>query len=422
MYERPFLHNARMPEDARRLAKLWTAASRFPREAFGQYASVLQVPGVLALLVFASVARLTVGMAGLAIVLRFSNGHAGYGHAGAVTAAFVGGLALGSPVYVRLLARTTYPRLLLAAGSIASSTGILVLSLSWRTQISVTVTVALLAGLTAPPVSSLMRSLWPRVVRPPLQPAVYSLDATLVEAAFIAGPAIVGLTSWLLGTQVSLAICGIPGLVGVLLLVSHPVIKEAAQAPPVPTARARQRLLSPTFTPILLVLLLAAFSFGLVEIAVVAEIAGGRSTSLAGLVFAIAGLGSVVGGLSLGPAVIAGGYRSLALVLLILSAVVAVLQAMHSPSTITMTLAAANMLLTPAVGSVYVTVVTNFPDLDKLTAFGWMFSSQLAAIAAGNMIAGMIIDRSGAAPAFLLASGCVLVAALQIGVAGRRRA
>jgi MFS family permease len=300
-------------------------------------------------------------------------------------------------------------------GVTASSTGILVLSGSWATHLGATVAVSFVSGLTAPPVSALMRALWPRVVRPPLQAGLYSLDATIVEATFIAGPAIVGLSSWLLGTHVTLAICGIPGVVGVLLLISHPVIKEVARADPVPNVGRRQHLLSRAFFPVLLVPLLAAFSFGLIEIAVVAETARGSSASTAGLVFAIAGLGSVVGGLLFGPTIIAGGHRRLGTVLLILSAIIAMLPRMHTPFTITANLAVANLFLTPAIGSIYAKVATDYPELDKFTTFGWLFSTQISAIAAGNLLAGLIIDRhGGGGPAYLLASGCVLVAAVQI--------
>lgn len=404
------------------LASVSRVALSYPQAALAQHASVMRIPGVPLLLLFASVARLSIGMTALAIVLRFSGREADYGYAGSATAAFIGGLAVSGPLYASLLGRVDKPRLLLVLGSTVSSAGILLLSLSWSERGVTTLAVAVLAGVTAPPVSALMRSLWPRVVSPDLQPAVYSLDATLVEVAFIIGPAIVGLASWLAGTHVALGICGAPGLAGVLLLVSHPAIREAAKAPsPTGSIRLwRERSLARAFRQVLVVLFLAAFSFGLVEISVVAVIAGTGNAPLAGLVFAVASVGSVIGGLTLGPAIAAGGHRRLSSVLLALGAVVGTLATMGSPHSVMLTLTAANLLFTPAIGCVYVTVVTGFPGIDRLSAFAWMFSLQLGAIATGNLTAGLIIDRSGAHPAILLAGVCILLAALRAYATGSR--
>ncbi|MGH9303826.1 MAG: MFS transporter, partial [Acidimicrobiales bacterium] len=66
------------------------------------YREVLRTPGVRFLLGTSLVARLPIAMVNLAIILRVAHGSGSYARAGAVTACYVLGTAVGTPVLGRV--------------------------------------------------------------------------------------------------------------------------------------------------------------------------------------------------------------------------------------------------------------------------------------------------------------------------------
>src|SRR4051794_20437834 len=159
--------------------------------AFDRYRHVIRAPGVSRLLITSLVARMPNGMSSLAILLLVTRHH-GYARAGLVTGLYVAAAGLSNVLLSRAADRFGPRRVLLptAAGYAA---GMLALALVPGEDYAAELVVAALTGLSSPPVVSVVRGLWPRILEPDLAQAVYGLEATLQELIFIVGPALVAL-------------------------------------------------------------------------------------------------------------------------------------------------------------------------------------------------------------------------------------
>jgi hypothetical protein len=141
-----------------------------------------------------------------------------------------------------------------------------------------------------------MRSLYPRIVPDAgLLQTAYSADAALVESVFIVGPALVALfvaAGYAHGAVLFAAVC--TGAGNVVFLRSPAVRNWVIQPPP-----GRRSLLGPLRSlPLLAVYaanFLYAFAFGLYELAVTAFAAQRGMPAAAGVILALASVGSAVG-------------------------------------------------------------------------------------------------------------------------------
>jgi len=64
------------------------------------------------------------------------------------------------------------------------------------------------AGFAIPPTSSVLRSMWPKLLedRPHLLQPAYALDSVLIELIFILGPLLTGLLTALVAPQIALIV------------------------------------------------------------------------------------------------------------------------------------------------------------------------------------------------------------------------
>ena len=165
------------------------------------------------------------------------------------------------------------------------------------------VTAAGAAGAFAPQIGPLARVRWRPITRdsgvhqPRLVEAAFSYEGAADEASFVLGPA-------LLGTLVALAApgAGLLAAAGLLMVFGvafalHPTARLAYAARH--TGPAVGRLITPTFTILLMAQLLIGVVFGSVQTGttVLATAAGQAGT--AGLVHAVLGIGSVAAGLAI---------------------------------------------------------------------------------------------------------------------------
>ena len=113
-------------------------------------------------------------------------------------------------------ARFSYPPRPLYAGGNARARGS-------RGQRRTLVQVAICAGigLVTPPISSVSRGLWPRLLGDEQAQVVYGLEATAQELVFISGPAAVALIAGLASARTAVMVSGLIGLVGVLAYVTR---------------------------------------------------------------------------------------------------------------------------------------------------------------------------------------------------------
>jgi MFS family permease len=265
--------------------------------SFARYAELFRAPGLRSTLGASVVGRLPIGMATLSILLFLQSCSGSLAIAGATAACYVVGLAAVAPLLGRMMDRlgprpvlslsaVVYPAMLVALIALA-----LVPAASWWVAIA-----AIFAGAAFPPVTICMRALYPRLVTDPAQlQTAYSIASALVEASFILGPMLVAGFVALgapVGAVLFAAICA---AAGAWIFMRSPGVSAWK---PNPDA-ARRSLLGPLGIPRLLAVfaanLLYAIAFGLYEIAVIAHAAFHGRPAAAGVVLALASIGSALG-------------------------------------------------------------------------------------------------------------------------------
>lgn len=265
--------------------------------SFSRYAELLRVPDLWATLAASIVGRLPIGIATLAILLFLQDRTGSFALAGSAAALYVLGLATVAPFLGRLIDRlgprpvlsvsaAIYPGMLLALVLLTLYTG----SHAWVAF------AALAAGASFPPITICMRALYPRLVPDVgLLQTAYSVDAALVEAVFILGPALVALfvaAGYPYGAVLLAAFCVAAGNV---VFLRSPAIRNWSVQPPGKRRSLLGSLRSPQLLAVFAANFLYAGAFGLYEIAVTAFAAQRGTPAAAGLILALASVGSAVG-------------------------------------------------------------------------------------------------------------------------------
>ncbi len=384
------------------------------------YSVVLRAPGVRFLLATSLVARLPVAMVNLAIILRVAHGSGSYGRAGVVAASFVLGTAVGSPALGRL-ADTLGRRPVLVAAGVGSAAGLVGLALVPVRDSLPLFLLAAGAGLSLPPVAPAVRSLWRHLVPAEQTSSLYAIDATLQEVTFMAGPALVALSSTLASPAAALVLSGFFGLVGTLAVTSHPATagrsdrhREGA-LPGASRPRAR--------TPALNVLSLTAGFFltaiGAVEVAVVAFAGRHHDAHQAGLLLVVWSAGSLVGGLLLGSRVAHAGASAVAPLMATAAAGFALLVAAPGVGVLYALLFLAGSAISPGFSLLYDLVGRTSAASVSVEAFSWVASAIQLGASAGAALGGMLVDAAGPSASFAVGGGIALVASAVALLGGR---
>jgi MFS family permease len=360
------------------------------------------------------VARLPLGMTSLAIVLLVSKQGA-YSRAGLVIALYVTGTGIAGPILGRLVDRAGRTKVL---PPFAGAEAVLLCILA---ELSPQDTAALLAcalgaGLCTPPVTSSARALWPVVLPASQVPAVYALEATLQELAFIVGPALVAVIVSASGPPEALFASAAALLVGVLAFSFHPMTRAAGPSSDrsVPGRRSFRMALP---VPIVVAAMTVVGAFSCVELATVAFARSHHSAASAGVVLAVWSAGSLVGGLWLGIRASGSGVtnRKVAILMVVLAGGTALPALSPSIWLLGVLLFAGGMAIAPTFGAVYALTAAQAPPGRQTEAFGWLSSGFQAGIALGAISGGVIVQAAGPRVAYGAAAGVVLLGAAVLG-------
>ena len=262
-----------------------------------RYLDVLRAPGVGRLAVFTFVGRLPFAIVGLSIILLMRHEGYGYGDIGVVSAGEGLAIAATGAVLGRLADRTGRSRVILICG-IATTVALTALTAA----ILATAPVALLVALSAlyggaiPPISASMRSLWGTLVPEDRVESAYAFDSVQLELVFIVGPLIAAGLATALSPAVGLFLCAGLYLVAATGFATAPLVRSAARETDAPRTRAGA-LSSPGMRTLVAMALLAAVSFGAIDIALPAFSEQEGSRAAAGPLLTAWALGSVAGGL-----------------------------------------------------------------------------------------------------------------------------
>ncbi|CAB4632973.1 unannotated protein [freshwater metagenome] len=375
------------------------------------YGALFRAPGFLRVISSQLYARFPFGMMTLAFVLHIEHVHNSYAVAGLALGADTIGAAVSGPVLGRLLSKFGTTRVLVTSATIgaAAMLGIALLNASPVGMIAL----ALVVGLTSPPIQTAARTIYPSLVKKKDLNAVYSLDATSQELIWVIGPVLATVLAAQINTVFVVVLMAAVQISGVIWFCSN---KEVSQAViPSPERKMGGVLTNKIVlaTAVLGLLLIGGFSG--VEVGTVAVV----SHDLAGLVIGALSLGSIVGGVFLGNRV-KSRWSLTWLLTLVLAGYALIWIAPTNGVWLAICLFIAGVGVAPSLGILGTAIAGNLKPGDAAEANGWASTGQLMGYSAGAALSGIAIDSVSESSAFLVSLvfgvGAVLVAVMAVDI------
>ncbi|WDZ84921.1 MFS transporter [Micromonospora cathayae] len=369
---------------------------------------VLRAPQVSWVLVASLVGRVPLGAAPLALLL-FARDTMTISLAGLLVGAYSAGLAVGQPMLARMADRWRQPPVMWAA--VALSTAGFVLT-AVRPAPALAVLAAVAAGLGAPPFEAGLRVLWKDLVADRLRHAAYTLDVTIQELIFIAGPLLTMVALAVAGPAGGLLVIAAGQVVGTALFTLAPVVRgwrgeTAVRHWAGPLRAARLRLL-------LAVTALVGAAVGATTVAVAgyAEAEGVRSW--AGWLLAAQATGALVGGLVSARHTPSDPRRHLRLAVALLAVGYLPLLLVPPPLLMAVGMAVSGLALPTVLTGIFLSADGAAPPGTAAESFAWVATAFALGSAAGSAVDGALLDTVGGvlvgfAPAPLLILGAALL-------------
>jgi MFS family permease len=362
------------------------------------YARLVRVPRLAALLGSSILARLPIGINGLAIVLFLRAQTGSFGVAGASAGGLALGAGLGAPVGARLIDRFGARVLLALAGVHGAGLAALVALGHAGAPASALVATAVITGLALPPTSSVLRALYPQLLddAPELLQTAFAADSVLTEVIFIVGPLLTAVLVALLGPEAALVVSAVAVLSGTAAFV--------AVLPPGATARAGTdsahgrlgALRSAGIRTLVLSMLPVGIGLGAIEVSLPAFADDHGSRSLAGVLIAVWSVGSAAGGVVYGARVRRRSLDALHARLAMAASLGFLAPALAaSPATMAVLVIPAGVFIAPLLATRNELAREVAPAGAETEAVSWPLSAMVAGVAAGAAIAGLIADAHG---------------------------
>lgn len=375
-----------------------------------RYLRILRRPATARLLVPALAARIPDSIAATAIVVLVRSVTGSYSAAGLAAGAFGIGAAVSAPLTGRAVDRLGQRRVLpLLAAAFAGALLSLVFSSGRLSGVAAAV-VAAIAGLTRPPIEAALRTLWPRLVSAAQVDTAYALDSTVQELIWIAGPLLLAVLLAAGRRQLPLIACAVLSIAGTAVyalgLRSVPDVRNTRNTAASPLRQGRLRVL-------LMCGFCYGFSAGMLNLALVAFAGAHGGVAWAGILVAVWGIGSLLGGLAYGNRNWKAPVERRAMICLALFGAGLVLLA-AAPGLIVLALfmVCLGFPLSPWLGSLSASVRRAVPAANSTEAFAWCFAVITVGMAAGNAISGIVIQSANTEAAFACAGGLSLAGAL----------
>jgi MFS family permease len=381
--------------------------------ARARYARILRTPHVLPLMAAAVVARLPIGIDSLAIVLFLRDRTGSYAAAGAVSAAFALGGGAGAPLSGRLIDRfgqrpVLVPLAIVHAGGLAMVVGLAFLG----APVALLIPAAALAGVAIPPISATMRPLWRSMLGndPELLPAAYALDSVIIELVFVVGPLLTAVATALVSPVAAIALAIVLVVSGTLAFAASPPSRGWAPDPDARSEGWLGALRSPGLQTLVLVTLPLGFCFGAMEVTLPAFSEDMASRAWAGVLLAVWSLGSAAGGIAYGTR---AGTVPLGRMYVRLAAVLPLtfLPLAAAPSVWAMPplCLIAGVAIAPVLASSNQLVGDVAPAGAVTEAYTWPITALVVGIAAGNAVAGVLVESADWRVSFLVGAACAAI-------------
>ena len=361
------------------------------------YRRIFATPQVLQLTIASVVARLPVGMTGVAFVIYVHDRTGSFGAAGAVAGAGTIGLALTAPVLGRLVDRRGPRPVLVPAAALAAVALVgLVAVGDGGGGTPAMVALAALAGAGMPPVGGVLRHLWPDLVEEDLLVNAYVVDSILIEAVFVSGPLLTGLVVVAAGPAAALLVAAGLGLVGTVWFVSVSPVRRVEPAPAHHHTRAGA-LASPTIRLLVFTGIAIGSTFGALDVAGPAFGSVHGGSALGGPFAASLALGSALGALVYGAAPERFGTPAQATVRLAIFQPLICLPLVLAPTAaVLLTLGVlAGTFIAPTITARTQIAREAMPPGTGTEVFTWLSLSLMIGASAGSAVAGPIVQAAG---------------------------
>jgi hypothetical protein len=373
--------------------------------------ALLSTPGFARVLYASMLGRIPAGALGLLMILRVRELGGSYAEGGLVAGALSLGMGAAAPLVGRVVDARGQTRVLVcSAAACAASLGALALAPA-GTPLPVLLALAAIAGAAHPPLAACLRALWPVLLPDPeKRHAAFALESVALEISYILGPLVLVGT---IATQSAAAALGAS-----VALIGAGTAAFAATRPSRswrPATGVHRGLVGALASPGIRTLLLAqatvGFSFGAIEVSVVAfaEDAGARGAI--GPLLAGWGLASMAGGaLAIRRGAPADPVRRLVALMAALAAGDALLVAATGPIALGVLLFIAGLAIAPVFAILY-DLAGRVARAGTVTeAFTWLATGLSVGLAAGSAAAGAIAASNGAKGGFLAAASAAALA------------
>jgi MFS family permease len=383
--------------------------------SLSDYRVVLTSPGAPGPVLASVVGRLPIAMIGLATLLYVQRATGSFAAAGLVSAGVLVGEGTGAVLQGRFMDRRGATRpLILAAMLFGLAVAALAAAVEADQPLPVLVALAAVAGLVQPALPGASRALWADLVPPgPLRSTAYGYEAISLEVFFILGPAIAAFLVTAPWPGTGLAVAAAAMAVGTVGFAFTPAVRArsartAHGGSPAVNAMS-PGLLGALSEPGMRTVALASLGFGLVvgtvEVGVPAVTAAAGSAAMGGVLLSAWSVMSVLAGVLYG---IRPWPRPLHLrmpVLLGVFAVFVAAMALTGPSgslaVLVVAMLLAGAVITPQVTAHSMAVDVAAPAETATEAFGWVITAATIGIAAGQSVAGAVVEEAGPPAAFL---------------------
>ncbi len=383
----------------------------------GSYSRILRVPRMPSLLLTSLVARLPIGINGLAVVLLMQEERGSFGIAGLTAGALALGTGIGTPVTARLVDRIGIG--VLGGLALTCAAGLIALvALASSAPPAVLVALAALTGAAAPPVSSLLRALYPRMLRdrPSLIHGAFALDSVLTELLFVAGPALTAAIAVLVSPGAALLLSAVAVTTGTFAFLVAMRGREPAPQTDAAPAGLLGALRAPGVRTLVFTMLPVGVAFGILEITIAAFAADEGHPELAGVLLTIWACASAAGGLVYGARPRRGTASETHMrVALALPVGLAPLVLASSPAVMALLVLPAGIFIAPLLATRNELAGQVAPPGTETEAYTWPLTAIIAGIAAGAAIAGVMVDAADwRAAAFVAVGSAALGSVLSV--------
>jgi MFS family permease len=391
--------------------------------SMSDYRAAVTTPGARLPALASALGRLGIAMIGLAILLYVQRSTGSFAVAGLVSAGGLVGASVGSVAQGRLIDRLGPTRpLLVVAAVYAVATAAEILAVEANMPLPVLVAAALLAGLFGPALPGASRALWTDLAPAgPVREAAYSYEAMSFEVFFILGPAFAAFLAAAPWPGISPTVAAgatVVGVVGFALTPAARARRPASSTADQPNVGVLGALAEPGLKTVVVASLGFGVVIGTVEVGVPAVATAAGSQVLGGFLLSAWSLAGVLAGIVYStrpwprplhlriPTLLAGFG--------LFVAAMSAAGPTNSLLVLVVAMVAAGCLLTPQVIAHSLAVDRVSPTDSATEAFGWVITAAILGLAAGQSVAGMVVEAIEPAAAFLVggAAGVVLAGVL----------